>query len=1063
MSYKDYIDNWIIAGTILILIIAGSSTFYARDYKEILNDNPDASFVVLDRIEDKGYVDVLTHSQRADYVRWKIDEDFSTLYAGRLIVAKERWKVFYYRTYGEDQWVELNRKASLVKLYYTPGSNFVEITRETPYYASGRSGSGGTLYEVFTLGENLDGKRKWHKISANFVPADNRLKYKHKLIWEIERLKGIDETKIITDVPSLIAEESVVVNWMDAFEKFDYAELSPEILKVHFKNQTGIYEIDPSLGVGAAINDHMELISNSEHCFVECEAIVKLSAPFESLPVEDLNISFKRMAGNPLYDYQIEELAEVKVLEEKTIVTGQEEICFGPNSTCYFKDKVVTTQELVTKEEFIPFIQTGKTIETGNSKILKISAKRKADIGPQSVDWQMEFNGFKPAWAWWNASYSNRRTVAVENTDDVAHINELILLDLQNVNSRFSPYRDIALVVNNTTMEDFDFINSTFIAFVPDSDLGASTRLFYWDIYSNGSSIFDNNKSLNFLWDDFENGSLNANTWPQQNDDDLNYTRQQNGSLYFRPNATVAHYTLNSTTLNLKHPEFVNTSLISLAVLINFTGSCTGDEAIRPNIFNGTIAFGPYLYFDDLEVANYVAGIGDPHQERAKPELDPVANESFAATYEFKADGSSYQVVRSNNSDTVNISAKGMRDISNSPRLGFRMQCTTWNRWFSFQEIAVWGENATLYPARGNASVQSEEARGPVMSGWFRNDSSYSSGSIEIGVNITSTFLDLTATVFYRMNASDNSSAGTWQTPAVVHSGGENFMWNATQEVRVYTSSGNFTFGTLARDNFSTGTTSYSSENEWFVFDNLSANSTFNQTLLDYNNTIISSLPTNLSIFVVERPCLANVPNASLELRASNGSYWNGSAWISTASLLSLNISGPTCTTFNSTLTAYFTSANPDLGGGMQFWLSKNTTDFWGINEGKNNITFFTDSVPDSAFGTNISSIKFVPQYPTQTCIKAKNQTSTKCAFNVTNNASSTGTLRIRVNETYTNITIRADDDYTCAGALSLTTEWQNITTGLAADASQEICVWADYDWPNKTWASDIEFRMRIF
>jgi len=70
---------------------------------------------------------------------------------------------------------------------------------------------------------------------------------------------------------------------------------------------------------------------------------------------------------------------------------------------------------------------------------------------------------------------------------------------------------------------------------------------------------------------------------------------------------------------------------------------------------------------------------------------------------------------------------------------------------------------------------------------------------------------------------------------------------------------------------------------------------------------------------------------------------------------------------------------------------------------------------------------------------------SSICLFKVQNNGTATGDVKISINDTLTDITVKADDDYTSAGATTLSTTPQVIHASLAADSDIEICLWADY------------------
>lgn len=88
---------------------------------------------------------------------------------------------------------------------------------------------------------------------------------------------------------------------------------------------------------------------------------------------------------------------------------------------------------------------------------------------------------------------------------------------------------------------------------------------------------------------------------------------------------------------------------------------------------------------------------------------------------------------------------------------------------------------------------------------------------------------------------------------------------------------------------------------------------------------------------------------------------------------------------------------------------------------------------------------------PTQTDCEPENQVagSSQSIYQVCNNGTGSGTsVDMNMNETYTNIALKCDDDYTSAGATTLTTSNQTIHGALATNACVFISCWVDYTTP---------------
>ena len=140
-------------GTIIFFIVAAGITLYPVDYRQALADKPEANFLVFEYPNNNKF-DFVTLAPDGDYLRWKFDKDYTTFYKGNKIIGQYRLTnpLQYFKTYGIDEWVTLDRKASLINLSYTNTSNCATFIRNTPFYATkSHSGNGGILTENFNI------------------------------------------------------------------------------------------------------------------------------------------------------------------------------------------------------------------------------------------------------------------------------------------------------------------------------------------------------------------------------------------------------------------------------------------------------------------------------------------------------------------------------------------------------------------------------------------------------------------------------------------------------------------------------------------------------------------------------------------------------------------------------------------------------------------------------------------------------------------------------------------------------------------------------------------------
>lgn len=181
------------------------------------------------------------------------------------------------------------------------------------------------------------------------------------------------------------------------------------------------------------LSDFLTLLSNTDQCLGECEAILEIHNPTSNDIIiansEMFNISFVKGTGAlELLDYKLLKAENVtytltdsnctwietnETLPNRTIVTHNERICNLFNYT-------------TTKEEYQPFNPIGQILSPGETWKIKLVGYKQPKLGPNNIDWILSFNGYTPDWAWWNSSWSYARNLTITESNGVARTNELV-------------------------------------------------------------------------------------------------------------------------------------------------------------------------------------------------------------------------------------------------------------------------------------------------------------------------------------------------------------------------------------------------------------------------------------------------------------------------------------------------------------------------------------------------------------------------------------------------------------------------------------------------------------
>ena len=110
------------------------------------------------------------------------------------------------------------------------------------------------------------------------------------------------------------------------------------------------------------------------------------------------------------------------------------------------------------------------------------------------------------------------------------------------------------------------------------------------------------------------------------------------------------------------------------------------------------------------------------------------------------------------------------------------------------------------------------------------------------------------------------------------------------------------------------------------------------------------------------------------------------------------------------------------------------------------------------AYSTGISALKWTNLLEDTTCQAPDNQTDPIGVYNITSSGTGAVTVQLKINQTLDGITLLADDDNTCAGAVELTTSYQTVLANLAQGDSGMIWMWMTVTTPGSQRAFKLNF-----
>lgn len=221
----------LIVGTIILLSIAGVR-LYSSDYRFLLTSMPEQDVFILE-YDSGDKVEIVTKSSVCDYALFRITKDEFTAKCGWRKLLDAKWYLEYYKTYGTDEWVRLQRKPSLISLEVSKIPDGFIVKKTTPYYATkSRSGTAGNLIETFHITQ--DRVKSFLEFDTEYT---NR---KWRVMW-----KTTPNVEVLQDNPkSLVLDKNLNIFFDDKLftsRADNYA---------YYKEQKGSFKIDPLIIFG---------------------------------------------------------------------------------------------------------------------------------------------------------------------------------------------------------------------------------------------------------------------------------------------------------------------------------------------------------------------------------------------------------------------------------------------------------------------------------------------------------------------------------------------------------------------------------------------------------------------------------------------------------------------------------------------------------------------------------------------------------------------------------------------------------------------------------------------
>lgn len=264
---------------------------------------------------------------------WQYDRDYSKLYDGNTLIARERFSVEMNRIYStikydyqEDNCLEAGGRLTNTRCYYpqnyylklnrnlkntevsnTEYSDFYLTTRNTDFYKYGTKGTvaGSLVQEYKHLKDVTDIKEFPVEYMTTFTPNDNT---KYRMTWEVDKLKDITlPDGKYTDCKYEFGK--ILIDLKDNCDDLEYAEVvnSKDKINFHFKPSTGVQYYNLKLVDPPLVNDtdtFPHIFINESMVYVKTELGSMLNITDSSTDVGVRTIGPKQYEWFYIYTYQ---------------------------------------------------------------------------------------------------------------------------------------------------------------------------------------------------------------------------------------------------------------------------------------------------------------------------------------------------------------------------------------------------------------------------------------------------------------------------------------------------------------------------------------------------------------------------------------------------------------------------------------------------------------------------------------------------------------------------------------------------------------------------------------
>jgi hypothetical protein len=309
----------------------------------------------------------------------------------------------------------------------------------------------------------------------------------------------------------------------------------------------------------------IQLIHNTDSCFTNCEALIRISPSVQIKLPATANSDYKwdfikalpEQAGLKSYSFEIQKSISY-------IVTDYSEVC-NPHNLAYENGtvstvknctKIETGSHIEYKISYEPFNFWSETLEAGKDYYIKLKGQKYVTLGENNIEWIPTFYSLRlNEFAWWNSNFTYCRNMEITNTLGFARTNETLNIPVSTSGWTHLPYNTSIRIVdqpcsndgnelksqlwnitqNSGTMDNFNVVFSL-------NSIPSNSTLLYSMYYENSSSTPASNYSAGVVYNNshdidalsYTNACINATKACATNTDGRGTFSQMtiNGVLY---------------------------------------------------------------------------------------------------------------------------------------------------------------------------------------------------------------------------------------------------------------------------------------------------------------------------------------------------------------------------------------------------------------------------------------------------------------------------------------------------------------------------------------------------